>query len=380
MSTLSDIWGWTDEASGREFALLGLSDGTAFVEITDPGNPVYLGKLDTHTTNSSWRDIKTYQNHAFIVAEASNHGLQVFDLTQLLASSGSPVSFSASAHYSGFGNSHNIAINEASGFAYAVGTNTCSGGLHMIDISVPQSPVFAGCFSGDGYTHDVHCVTYDGPDQAFVGRQVCVASNEDTVTIVDVTNKSSPTQLSRTSYAQTGYTHQGWLTEDHRYFIFGDETDESSLGINTKTLVFDVTSLSSPVMAGAYYNPTTRAIDHNQYVKGDYVYQANYRAGLRVLRMDDMSTPSFSEVGYFDIDPGSNAVGFNGAWSVFPYFASGVVVVSGIEQGLFVLNPEAAVNPASPTSSPTKEPTRAPTPTPTSLANEYHCQLCNISC
>lgn len=201
----NDIWGWTDSPSGREFAIIGLEDGTGFVEITNPSGPVYLGKLPTHTFSSSWRDIKTYANHAYIVSEASNHGMQVFDLTQLLTVTSGPLTFSNTAHYSNVGNAHNIVINENTGYAYIVGgTNGCGGGLHMVDISTPASPVQAGCYGGDGYTHDAHCVIYNGPDSTYVGNEICFCANEDTITIVDVTNKASPSQLSRTTYSQEG--------------------------------------------------------------------------------------------------------------------------------------------------------------------------------
>ena len=201
----NDIWGWTDTTSGREFAIMGLTDGTVFVEITSPSSPVYLGKLPTATSNSSWRDIKVYNDYAFIVSEASSHGMQVFDLSILLTAS-TGTTFSANVRYTSFGNAHNIAINEDSGFAYAVGSNTCSGGLHMINIANPLAPVFAGCYSGDGYVHDTHCVIYNGPDTTYSGKELCFCSNEDTITIVDVTTKSAPIQLSRTTYPSDGYS------------------------------------------------------------------------------------------------------------------------------------------------------------------------------
>jgi choice-of-anchor B domain-containing protein len=101
-----------------------------------------------------------------------------------------PVTFANTAHYDDFGSAHNIAINEDSGFAYAIGTGTCSGGLHMVQN--PASPTNAGCYSGDGYTHDTQCVIYNGPDADYQGAEVCFSSNEDTLTIVDVSNKAAP--------------------------------------------------------------------------------------------------------------------------------------------------------------------------------------------
>ena len=335
----NDSWGWTDPQTGKEYALMGLNDGTAFVDISTPTAPVYLGKLPTHTVNSTWRDIKVYANHAFIVSEASGHGMQVFDLTHLRNVVSPPVTFSSDAHYSGFSAAHNVAINEDSGYAYKVGGDTtCGRGLHIVDIRTPTSPSFAGCFSADGYTHDTQCVIYNGPDLAHIGKEICFNANEDTVTIVDVTNKSSPVQLSRTNYAgctstANCYTHQGWLSEDQTTYLLDDELDEYRRGINTRTYIWDITDLDAPTLSTTYEGASSN-IDHNLYVKGGLAYQANYRAGLRLLDIN-----SLTEVGYFDIYPTDNNPSFNGAWSNFPYFDSDLVIVSGIEQGLFVLQP-----------------------------------------
>lgn len=335
----NDSWGWTDPQTGKEYALMGLDDGTAFVDISTPATPVYLGKLPTHTVNSTWRDIKVYANHAFIVSEASGHGMQVFDLTRLRSVASPPVTFSNDAHYSGFGAAHNLVINEASGYAYKVGGDTtCGRGLHIVDIHAPTNPTFAGCFSADGYTHDAQCVIYNGPDLEHIGKEICFNANEDTVTIVDVSDKSSPIQLSRTGYAgctntANCYTHQGWLSEDQATYLLDDELDEYRRGINTRTYIWDVADLDNPALTTTY-NGSNPNIDHNLYVKGGLAYQANYRAGLRLLDLN-----SLTEAGYFDIYPADNNPAFNGAWSTFPYFDSDLVIVSGIEQGLFVLEP-----------------------------------------
>lgn len=338
----NDIWGWTDPTTGREYALMGLTNGTAFVDITDPINPVYLGHLPppAGVASSSWRDIKVFADHALIGSEALGSGLQVMDLAQLRSVSAPPVTFVQTAHYTGFSTSHNLVVNEASGYAYAVGTNTgsCNRGLTFIDVFNPASPQGAGCFSSDGYTHDAQCVNYAGPDADYQGREICFAYNEDTLTIVDVTNKAAPVQVSRTGYANRGYTHQGWLTEDHAYLLMDDELDERNILGVTRTLVWDVRNLDQPVHTSDYFAPTS-AIDHNQYIVGTRAYQANYRAGLRILDISAIATGTLSEVGFFDIYPADDAANFNGAWSVYPFFPSGNVIVSGIEQGLFILRP-----------------------------------------
>lgn len=340
-SASNDIWGWTDPLDGKEYALLGLNNGTAFVDITDPENPLYLGKLPTHTSSSSWRDIKVFNNYAFVVSEAGGHGIQIFDLTELRTVTSPPVTFSNTAHYSGFGSAHNIAINEDSGFAYGLGTGTCGGGLHMVNIQNPLSPTNAGCFSGDGYTHDAQCVNYIGPDPDYTGAEICFNSNTDTLTIVDVTNKNTPVQVSRTSYPGVGYTHQGWLLDGHRYYLQGDELDESSNGHNTRTYIWDLLNLDAPVLIGNHTGPNP-SIDHNMYVVGDNVFQSNYSSGLQIFDLSDVASATLQMIAYFDTYVPNNNTSFNGSWSNYPYFDSGIVVATGIDEGMFILAPSLA--------------------------------------
>ena len=335
---MNDIWGWTDPLDGKEYALLGKTSGTAFIDITNPVNPIYLGDLPTHTVNSSWRDIKVYADHAFIVSEAGGHGMQVFDLTNLRNIPNPPVTFSSDAHYDGFGNCHNIAINEASGRAYPIGAGTFSGGLNIIDISNPLNPTLIGSFAEDGYSHDAQIVNYNGPDTQYAGSEIAFCFNENTVTIVDVTDASDPMMISATGYASSAYTHQGWLTEDHKYLLVNDELDEQQSGQNTRTYIFDVQDLSNVSLIGTHLGPTA-AIDHNLYTHEGLVYQSNYRAGLRILDLDNVAQGQLEEVAFFDVYPASNSAQFNGTWSNYPYFGSGNVIVSHIEEGLYVLRP-----------------------------------------
>ena len=333
---MNDIWGWTDPLDGKEYVILGRTNGTAFIDISDPLNPVYLANVNTETSSSLWRDIKVYNNHAFIVSEAGGHGMQVFDLTRLRNITNPPVTLTRDAWYSGFGNAHNIVINEESGRAYGVGTNTASGGLHIMDISNPLNPTLLGFFSEDGYTHDAQVVNYIGPDGQYAGKEIAFACNENTVTIVDVTDPSDATMIAAEGYSTSAYTHQGWLTEDHRYFVVGDELDEQSSGINTRTYFFNVEDLNNPFLEYTYVG-SNAAIDHNLYIKDGIAYQSNYRAGLRLLDVNNPTNPQ--EVGFIDIYPSSNSAAFNGTWSNYPYFASGVVAVSHIEEGLFLVQP-----------------------------------------
>ena len=336
----NDSWGWTDSTTGKEYALVGTTTGSAFVDISNPSEPLLLGTLPTATINSLWRDIKVYNNHAFIVADnAGSHGMQVFDLTRLRNVANPPETFTADARYTGFGSAHNLIINEDSGFAYAVGTSTFNGGPHFINIQNPTNPVAAGGYSADGDSHDAQVVTYNGPDSDYSGREIYIGSNEIEVVIVDVTDKNNPVHISAISYNNLGFTHQGWFTEDLTYFIVGDELDELNLSVaSTRTLFFDFSDLDNPLFHTEYFGPTS-AIDHNGYTKENQLFLANYTAGVRILDITNIGSGSINEVGFFDTYPQNNSTSFNGAWNVYPYFPSGNIIISDIESGLFILRP-----------------------------------------
>lgn len=337
-SSGSDSWGWTDPDNGDEYAIVCLNNGTAFIDITDPVNPVYVGKLNGFSGSSSWRDAKVYQNHVFIVTDVNGNddGMQVFDLTRLRNVSNPPESFSPDTRYTGFGDAHNIVINEETGFAYAVGTSTFGGGPHFINIQDPQNPVAAGGYSSDGYSHDSQVVIYNGPDADYAGREILISSNETEVVIRDVTDKNNPTLIETIDYPNIGYTHQGWFTEDQRYFILGDELDELNIGGETRTMIFDFEDLDDPELDFIYEGPTA-AIDHNGYVHNGKYYMANYTAGLRVIDLEDIENGNIEEVMSFDSHPENNGANFNGAWSVYPYFASGNIVISDINRGFLLV-------------------------------------------
>jgi len=353
----NDSWGWVDPATRREYAIVGRSDGTAFVEITNPREPRFVADLPTQVDSSrdAWRDIKVYRNHAFIVAEHFGHGMQVFDLTRLrgIGRDEEPKTVAADTVYTGVSNTHNLDINTDSGFAYLVGTNTCSngaesGGLHMVDIREPQNPAFAGCALArhpalplNNYVHDSQCVNYRGPDADYQGREICFGSNEQAVLIYDVTDKTAPKVISQTLYPQASYTHQGWLTEDAKYFVFNDELDEiyaRSPGDLQTTYQVDVDDLDRPGVVIASPN-NTASTDHNLYIKDQVIYESNYTSGLRLFDADDVPTTDLEEIGFFDVYPENDNEGFEGGtWSNFSrYRDKDIVTVSSIDRGLFVL-------------------------------------------
>lgn len=212
---------------------------------------------------------QVYNNFAFIVSEARNHGMQVFDLTQLrdIKPSDPIFNFEETAHYDEMGNTHNIVGNEDTGFMYAVGTSTCNSGLHMINVRDPLNPQFSGCFGDDGYVHDAQCVVYDGPDNAYTDHEICFCYNEDTLTVVDVSDKTDVKMLSRVPYNLAFYTHQGWLIEDQSHLLLNDELDElQGPDPNTRSMIWNVESLDRPVLIGSFYSKE-QSTDHNLYIR-----------------------------------------------------------------------------------------------------------------
>ena len=342
-ASANEIWGWTDPVTGKEIALVGLSNGVGFVDVTAPEAPLYLGKLPSATSDdNSWRTFRVHQNVVYVGSEASGHGIQYFDLTRLRGVT-APQAFTANGRYTGVSRTHTLVINEQTGYLYAVGTNTCGGGPHMLDIRMPLAPAFAGCVGSDGYTHEAQALVYDGPDAQYVGRELLVmyqgegsAQTGGQVSFFDVTNKAAPRRISTVLYPNPGYSHQGWFTADRRHLLVNDEFDRSAPG--SRTIVLDVADLDSPGFA-FNYNSAKRTFAHNLYVVGRYAYSSNYTSGLRIVDVQNVVRGGFQEVASFDTYQQSDSYSYNGQWMNYPFFASGTIVASDIQNGLFVLRP-----------------------------------------
>ncbi len=350
---VNDAWGWEDPDTQKTYALIGRKDGVAFVDVSVPEAPVYVGELlrTLNTPPTTWRDVKVDGYYAFVVADGTGsgdrHGMQVFDLRRLRSFSGSPTTYQADALYDDFTMAHNIAINEESHRAYIVGSRgagqACGGGLHIVDISDPLLPTFLGCFadpstgrSGTGYSHDTQCVIYRGPDTTKTGREICVSSNETAISIADVTNPSLPVIISKAAYPNSGYVHQGWFTEDQRYFVQNDELDERAFGGTTSTMIWDLSVLREPELL-KIFESDIHSIDHNLYIREGLAYQANYSSGLRIL---DVRTPSEPEIlAWFDTTPDISTVTFDGTWTAYPYPGKNIVILTSRNEGLFIVQP-----------------------------------------
>ncbi|MFU8829564.1 MAG: choice-of-anchor B family protein, partial [Phycisphaerales bacterium] len=330
----ADIWGYTSP-SGREYALLTLSNALSFVEVTNPGDAQIIGTFPA--PQSLWHDVKVYGHHAYAVSEGGG-GIRIYDMSGI---DSGQITLVGAVLEGGTAATHNVAINTESGYLYRTGGQ--NNGLRIYSLANPAAPQLVGSWS-DRYVHDAQVVTYPSVminGQLAFFREIafcCSGFNGGQVdtglTILDVTNKSNPVVLAQTAYSDRAYSHQAWLSEDRKYLFLNDELDEQNFGMPTTTRVFDVSDLGNPVEVTTFTNGSS-AIDHNLYVKGDLMYAANYRSGLRIF---DVSDPlEAEEIAYFNTFPGSDSANFNGAWSSYPFFESGTIIVSDIERGLFVL-------------------------------------------
>lgn len=352
----NDIWGFVDQDDGREYAIIGLSNGTAVIDVTDPLQPVEVGVVPGITT--IWRDVKVYQfyndaenrwnAYAYVTADGVQQGLQIIDLSEL------PAAISLAATYTAFLSAHNIYLGDVdyttgithsspTAYAYIMGSNLGSdlnqGGARLLDLSNPVAPVEIAAPVEAGYVHDgtTLVITDSRTIDCHAGHSPCelfVDFNESTVDIWDVTDKAGPARISSTPYEGASYTHSGWWSADKQFIFIQDEFDEWSLGHNTRLRVLDISDLTTPFISRVWEG-STLAIDHNGFAKANHYYMSNYRRGLTVLDVAEPNNPR--KIAFFDTFPGSDSANFNGAWGVYPYLPSGVILVSDIERGLFLL-------------------------------------------
>jgi len=320
----NDCWGYVSP-SGREYAISGLYERTAFVEVTDPVNPVLIHS-EPHAPGVTG-DMKIYQHYAYSAGD--RYSLQVFDLSNIDNGNVTKV------NELGF-RAHNFALNEESGFAY-MSASSWDSGLTALDLSDPVNPTVAGQINATGgHVHDAQIVSYtSGP---YAGREIAFCpSGYWRFDIIDVTNKSGMFLMGSLIYPGLNYCHQGWLSADRQYFYLDDELDELNGYVNTtRTLVIDVSDLSNPTLVNEFTTGMT-SIDHNLYVFDGFLFEANYTSGAHIfdLRSDPVD-PTY--VGWFDSYPENNAVEFEGAWSIYPYFPSGTLVLNDRSHGLFLLD------------------------------------------
>ena len=377
-TSASEVWGFVDADDNREYAILGHRNGTAIVDVTTPGTPVVVGNIPGNA--SLWREVKVLQvpqaggQHrafAYVSTEAPGGGLQIIDLTNLpasvsLANTLNEFSTSHTLYISNIDYATNVSLPGATPFLYIAGSNLAGGAYRIYSLANPVAPTLVTAPpAGTGYMHDSTSmlITDNRTTQCANAHNPCevlVDFNETSVDLWDVTEKAAPVRLSTTTYPTATYVHSGWPTADQRHIVLHDELDEIRRGIRTQIYTLDVGDLRTPNLVTSYTGGTTTT-DHNGYTIGNRYYVSHYKRGLVIF---DVSNPqALSEIGSFDtyLTPSANTSGTDGAWGVYPFLPSGTLLVSDIENGLFLLKKNETLPPPP---APPPPSTNNPQPTP----------------
>ena len=312
----SDIWGWVNPVNGNEYALVGLNDGFSCVNVSNPSNPIeefYIADL-----NSTWRDIKTWGNYAYITTEA-DAGLLIVDLTDMTGNSNWHVTeFTnpSTGTNTSFTAAHNLYIDE-NGICYIFGASSNNGGnptdgAIFLDVNAnPTNPIYLGEWD-DEYIHD----GMTRGDTLYAG---CI--NIGDLYIIDVSDKSNPVVIG-THQTPSVFTHNAWVSDDGKYVFTTDEKSDAyiaSYDISDMSNIQEIDRIQS--------NPESNSIPHNTHVDGNFLITSWYRDGTVV---HDISNPhNLVQVAYYDSYSGSGD-GFDGCWGTYPFFPSGNIISSDI--------------------------------------------------
>ncbi len=307
----SDIWGYDNGTT--YLALQGQQSGTIFVDVTDPYSPVEVGFVAGPP--SSWRDIKTYQNYAYVITEGAGSlaGMQIIDLSdpfdpQLV-----------NTYTANFTTAHNIWIDQDRGHAWLVGTNN---GTRILDLADPVNPVEIGSW-GTRYIHDITV-----KDNLAYFAEIYSGIHE----IVDATDPANLQVLSTWS-TPTHFTHNSFPNEDFSLLVTSDEVNPGG-----HLAVYDITNKNSTPPQLADYTPNASSLVHNVFfddIPGvNRVAMSHYALGVRYVDLQRPTVPV--ELGAYDTRSATDS-GFSGCWGLYPFDPRGYIYASDIQSGLFVL-------------------------------------------
>ncbi len=302
----NEIWGMV--VNGREYGVIGSTEGTHIFDVTDPVNATQVAYVPGNYDRAIHRDYHDYNGYLYMVSDEGPATLQIADLSYLPDS----VSLVYDSNEF-FSRSHNIFIDSTSGYLY-------SNYGQVLTLEDPANPEFASVPGVHG--HDLFALR----DTLYVNQEF------DGLYIYDHTDPENPQLLgSLTQYPDKGYNHSGWLTDDGNIYAFSDETYGTDIKICDVSDPSDIQVISRVNSGGA-----TTAMPHNVLIRGNFMYVAYYHDGLYVYDISDPYAPTVA--GYYDTHPASPAPNYNGAWGVYPFLPSGNVLVSDTRNGFFVLD------------------------------------------
>lgn len=308
----NDIWGYT-APDGREYAAVGTNLGTMIVNVTDPVEPFEVAFIPGDLC--IWRDMKSYGEYLYIVSDCGD-GVQVIDMS----APDTPV-FANLFGVNEVKTAHNVHIDTQAGVLYAVGTNS---GMKLFDLDAdPVDPPFITSYGGS-YVHDVSVND---------GRAFAAQIYAGDLRVLNVSNLPSISTISAVNSGEQ-FAHATWPNDDNSVVVCADETTGAR-----HLVFFDMSNPNNPTKMGVYSENTILAIPHNPFIKGEVCHASWYTEGYIALDISDPSDPV--KLARFDTQPNVDAGGtngFEGAWGCYPFADTGFIYVSDRKRGLFVVS------------------------------------------
>lgn len=321
------VGGWFQQSSNREYAILGASDGTYFIDVTNPAVPVMCDYVPAAHGNLIWHEIQTYQNYAYIVSDDNAPNTFIIADLSYLPDSVHIVRNDNTI----FERCHTVYVDGDKLWCGSVtgDNNAFYYSMACYDLSAdPTTPALIRTLDQDyqtpGTVHDM-----------FVRNDTVYASGGYDGLYMFKFDSVFTEIGSMTQYTESGYNHSSSLTSDGHTLIFMDEVPA---GRGIKSL--DVTNMGNLTM-NQIFRSNQGNTPHNPYVIGnDIVVCANYTDGVQIFNISNPS--AVYRCGYFDTDTSINAPtytqAYHGCWGAYTELPSGLLLAADMQNGLFILD------------------------------------------
>lgn len=329
------VFGWANPLDNREYAIIGSTAGTYFIEVTNPDQPVFRDFLPGRRDACIWREIHAYKNFCYIVSDdPMPNSFQIVNLLSL-PDSVQIVHDSTTI----MSRCHTIFVDGNKLYGGIPKGPFGQSSLAVFSLNDPANPLLLRRLEQD-YTG------MDGTHDMFVRNDTIYASMSNSGYFVfrfdTVLNKFNLLG-SMTSYPFKGYNHSSSVSENGEVAVMCDEVPS---GLQVKVVnVKDISDIS----VSATCQSNEGATPHNPYIIGnDRAVISYYQDGVQIYDISDPANPVRS--GYFDTRPeigdnnGYPGDPYQGCWGAFTRLPSGNILASDMQNGLFVLNASIALN------------------------------------
>lgn len=325
----SGCWGWYQASKQKEYAIVGTSSKTYFIDVTNPSSPTISDSVKATKTGCTWRELKTYQNYCYIVSDdAPPNSFQIVDMQYLPDSV--HVVYNGTSY---FERAHTVFVDKDKlycGGVTPLGSLTES--MHMYSLATPSVPVLLRKLSQDipsiSYVHDM----YVNNDTIFAS-----CGGQGLYVLKLLASNTFSLLSSYSGYPYAGYNHSSWLTANKKTLVMADEVPA---GLPAKVLdAHDLTNITLVDTIRSHFSATA----HNPYIVGNnWCWISTYQDGIYLY---DISNPTNTAIyGYFDTHPqhgvndnfSTNA--YRGNWGAYTYLPSKIIIACDMQNGIFILD------------------------------------------